>query len=46
MALAGTAKVELVILAQTSASLFGDDYDDVVTVPGAEGLSVREDGSC
>ena len=28
--LLGTAKVELVILAQTSASLFADDYDDVV----------------
>ncbi len=30
-ALLGTAKVELVILAQTSASLFADDYDDAVT---------------
>ena len=29
--LLGTAKVELVILAQTSASLVADDYDDVVT---------------
>ena len=29
--LLGTAKVDLVILAQTSASLFADDYDDVVT---------------
>src|SRR5437660_10434049 len=29
--LLGTAKVELVILAQTSASLFADDYDDVTT---------------
>jgi len=29
--LLGTARVELVILAQTSASLFTDDYDDVVT---------------
>src|SRR6266849_8971350 len=29
--LLGTAKVELVILAQTSASLFAEDYDDVVT---------------
>jgi maleate cis-trans isomerase len=29
--LLGTARVELVILAQTSASLFADDYDDVVT---------------
>jgi maleate isomerase len=28
--LLGTAKVELVILAQTSASLFADDYDDSV----------------
>ena len=29
--LLGTAKVELVILAQTSASLFADDYDAAVT---------------
>src|SRR3989449_10248206 len=29
--LLGTAKVEIVILAQTSASLFAEDYDDVVT---------------
>jgi arylmalonate decarboxylase len=29
--LLGTAKVELVILAQTSASLFAEDYDEVVT---------------
>ena len=29
--LLGTARVEMVILAQTSASLFADDYDDVVT---------------
>ena len=29
--LLGTAKVELVILAQTSASLFADDYDEVTT---------------
>src|SRR6266446_10409611 len=29
--LLGSAKVELVILAQTSASLFADDYDEVVT---------------
>jgi arylmalonate decarboxylase len=29
--LLGTARVELVILAQTSASLFAEDYDDVVT---------------
>lgn len=29
--LLGTAKVEVVGLAQTSASLFADDYDDVVT---------------
>lgn len=29
--LLGTARVELVILAQTSASLFADDYDDGVT---------------
>jgi len=29
--LLGTARVELVILAQTSASLFADDYDEIVT---------------
>jgi maleate cis-trans isomerase len=29
--LLGTAKVEMVILAQTSASLFADDYDETVT---------------
>src|SRR5256886_9972821 len=29
--LLGTARVEMVILAQTSASLFAHDYDDVVT---------------
>src|SRR3989475_8800862 len=29
--LLGTARVEMVILAQTSASLFAEDYDDVVT---------------
>src|SRR4051812_28232631 len=29
--LLGTAKVEMVILAQTSASLFADDYDENVT---------------
>jgi maleate isomerase len=29
--LLGTAKIELVILAQTSASLFADDYDTVTT---------------
>src|SRR5262249_52583448 len=29
--LLGTAKVEMVILAQTSASLFADDYDEMVT---------------
>ncbi len=29
--LLGTAKVEVVALAQTSASLFSDDYDDVTT---------------
>ena len=29
--LLGTARVELVILAQTSASLFADDYDEVST---------------
>src|SRR5262245_29755222 len=29
--LLGTARVEMVILAQTSASLFADDYDETVT---------------
>jgi len=29
--LLGTARVEMIILAQTSASLFAEDYDDVVT---------------
>src|SRR5207247_11144321 len=29
--LLGTARVEMVILAQTSASLFAEDYDEVVT---------------
>ena len=29
--LLGTAKVEMVILMQTSASLFADDYDETVT---------------
>src|ERR687891_1376188 len=29
--LLGTAKVEMVILVQTSASLFADDYDEVTT---------------
>jgi maleate cis-trans isomerase len=29
--LLGTAKVELIILAQTSASVFVDDYDEIVT---------------
>src|SRR2546422_2865715 len=29
--LLGTARVEMVILAQTSASLFAEDYDDGVT---------------
>jgi maleate cis-trans isomerase len=38
--LLGTAKVEMVILAQTSASLFAEDYDDVVTkrMSGAAGV--------
>src|SRR5487761_65660 len=35
--LLGTAKVELVILAQTSASVFVDDYDEVVTRRMSEG---------
>jgi len=38
--LLGTAKVELVILAQTSASLFADDYDDVVTKRMSTGAGV------
>src|SRR5207247_7030231 len=39
--LLGTAKVELVILAQTSASLFADDYDDVATRRMSTGAGVR-----
>ena len=39
-ALLGTAKVELVILAQTSASLFADDYDDAVTRRMSAGAGV------
>ena len=38
--LLGTAKVELVILAQTSASLFADDYDDRVTQRMSAGAGV------
>jgi maleate cis-trans isomerase len=38
--LLGTAKVELVILAQTSASLFADDYDEVTTRRMSEGAGV------
>jgi maleate cis-trans isomerase len=38
--LLGTARVELVILAQTSASLFADDYDDVVTKRMSVGAGV------
>ena len=38
--LLGTAKVELVILAQTSASVFVDDYDAVVTRRMSEGAGV------
>src|SRR5712692_9222069 len=38
--LLGTAKVELVILAQTSASLFAEDYDDVVTQRMSAGAGV------
>jgi len=38
--LLGTAKVEIVILAQTSASLFDDDYDDVVTKRMSEAAGV------
>jgi arylmalonate decarboxylase len=38
--LLGAAKVELVILAQTSASLFADDYDEVVTQRMSAGAGV------
>jgi len=38
--LLGTAKVELVILAQTSASLFADDYDEAVTRRMSAGAGV------
>jgi maleate isomerase len=38
--LLGTAKVEMVILAQTSASLFSEDYDDVVTRRMSAGAGV------
>ena len=38
--LLGTAKVELVILAQTSASLFADDYDEVMTRRMSAGAGV------
>ena len=38
--LLGTAKVELVILAQTSASLFAEDYDEKVTQRMSAGAGV------
>src|SRR5258708_20922575 len=38
--LVGTAKVEMVILAQTSASLFAEDYDDAVTKRMSVGAGV------
>ena len=38
--LLGTAKVELVILAQTSASLFAEDYDEAVTRRMSAGAGV------
>lgn len=38
--LLGTAKVELVILAQTSASLFAENYDEVVTKRMSAGAGV------
>src|SRR5438094_9858797 len=38
--LLGTARVEMVILAQTSASLFADDYDVVVTKRMSAGAGV------
>ena len=37
--LLGTAKVELVILAQTSASVFVDDYDEITTRRMSEGAN-------
>src|SRR5437773_12036661 len=39
--LLGTAKVEIVILAQTSASLSAEDYDDVLTQRMSSGAGVR-----
>ena len=39
--LLGTARVEMVILAQTSASLFAEDYDDVVTKRISDDRQVR-----
>ena len=38
--LLGTARVEMVILAQTSASLHAEDYDDVVTKRMSAGAGV------
>jgi maleate cis-trans isomerase len=38
--LLGTARVELVILAQTSASLFAEDYDEIVTRRMSAGAGV------
>ena len=38
--LLGTARIELVILAQTSASLFADDYDEVTTRRMSAGAGV------
>jgi arylmalonate decarboxylase len=38
--LLGTARVEIVVLAQTSASLFAEDYDDVVTKRMSAGAGV------
>src|SRR5207245_7250145 len=38
--LLGTARVEMVILAQTSASLHSEDYDDVVTKRMSVGAGV------
>src|SRR6184192_4978756 len=38
--LLGTAKVEMVILAQTSASLFAEDYDEAVTQRMSAGAGV------
>jgi len=40
--LLGTAKVEMVILAQTSASLFAEDYDDGLDTIALEGFGATD----